>query len=221
MTTPSHGSPSIAVLLADDHAVVRQGYRRLLEREAGIRIVSEAATADIALKQIEEHQPDVLILDVNLPDMSGIDAARKALQIRPSVRVIMFSMHEDAIFAMRSMAAGAAGYVTKNSDPDELVHAVREVSSGRKYISRDMALKLALSSSTAEPVDRTVLSEREVAIVRLLAEGRSVKDVAHVLGLNVKTVANQQSFIRRKLGVSTSAKLIEVARALGFSPPGS
>ncbi len=160
-------------------------------------MVGEADCARIALELLPALDPDILIMDITLPDMSGIEVTRRALAMKPSLRVIVFSMHEDVIFATRSMAAGAAGYVTKSSDPTELLRAVREVSGGKPYLSRDLAQEVALSGHVSPDVSGPDLSEREIAILRLLAQGFSVKDVAHMLDLSVKTVANQQSLLRQ------------------------
>lgn len=206
----------VRLLLVDDHAVVREGFHRLLMHEATFEVVAEAASGQQALALLVQARPDVLVMDVSLRDMSGIEATRQALALDPRVRVIMFSMHEDGIFASRSLNAGASGYVTKASGATELVRAIREVAAGRTYLSHDIAQKLALGnahSATGQPLE---LSARELDLVKLLAEGRSVKEIAHMLGVSVKTIANQQTMLRQKLGASTPIKLLEAARSLGL-----
>lgn len=209
--------PAVGVLLVDDHAVVRAGYRTLLENEPSIRVIGEAASVAEALERLDALRPDVAIVDVTLKDGGGIDLARRMYVEHPDVRVIMFSMHEEAIFASRSLEAGAAGYVTKSSGPTELVRAVREVVAGRRFLSHDVAGQLALRA--VDPAGQgPELAERELDVLRLLAKGVGVKEMAHVLGLSPKTVANLQSSLRRKLGATTSVRLAEVARKLGILP---
>jgi two-component system, NarL family, invasion response regulator UvrY len=209
--------PETTIALVDDHAVVRQGYRRLLERETGLRIVGEAGTATQARSLLSAGAPELLILDLTLPDCSGIQLLSELVSHWPSLRIIIFSMHEESIFASRSLQAGAWGYVTKSSDPSELVRAVHEVVEGRRFLSSDIARKLALhslESPGAQGADP--LTEREIALLRMLAEGRSIKEIAHLLGVSDKTVANAQSLLRRKLGASSPLKVIERARHLGL-----
>lgn len=210
-------APPLNVLLVDDHAVVRAGYRVLLEKEASIRVVGEAESVAQALERLDALQPDVAIVDVTLKDGGGIDLARRMRSEHATVRVIMFSMHDEAIFASRSLEAGASGYVTKSSGPNELVHAVHEVAAGRRFLSHDVAQRLALHSIDPDATG-PALAERELEVLRLLANGVGVKEMAHVLGLSPKTVANVQSSLRRKLGATTSVRLADVARKLGLLP---
>ncbi len=206
---------AISVFLVDDHSVVREGYRRLLERSVGIRIVGEAANAADAYSEFQRLNPDVVVMDISLPGASGIEAMRHMLARDPRAKVLMFSMHDEPIFASRAFQAGALGYVTKASAPEVLVEAVRTVAQGKRYLSQDMAQTLALQSVGGGEAGLNVLSNREFEVMRLLVTGDTVAVIAEKLQLSAKTVANHQSAIRQKLGVETSAQLVQVAQRNG------
>ena len=208
-------APEISVFLVDDHSVVREGYRRLLERSAGIRVIGEAANAADAYSEFQRLSPDVVVMDISLPGASGIEAMRHMLAREPRAKVLMFSMHEEPIFASRAFQAGALGYVTKASAPEVLVEAVRTVARGKRYLSQDMAQALALQSVGGGEPSLDVLSNREFEVMRLLVAGDTIAVIAEKLQLSYKTVANHQSAIRQKLGVETSAQLVQVAQRNG------
>jgi DNA-binding NarL/FixJ family response regulator len=205
------------VLLVDDHAVVREGYRRLLERETDIRVTGEAGTAAEAYRAFCSLLPDVVVLDISLPDVSGIEAMRRMLAREPHAHVLVFSMHEEPVFASRALKEGARGYITKASAPDVLVEAVRTVSAGEMYLSRDIAQALALKNLVETEATLEALSAREFEIVRLLVAGHTIASIARKLGLGYKTVANYQSAIRHKLGVATAAQLLRIAARSGLT----
>ena len=211
----------ITVLLVDDHAVVREGYRRLLESRGGIVVVGEAGTAAEALGKFSALSPGVVVMDITLPGVSGIECLRRMLAATPGARVLMFSMHEDAIFASRALQAGAAGYVTKASAPDVLVAAVQGIAAGKRYLSPDIAQELALRnvSASSDADARSQLSMREFEVLRLLVKGLPTREIADALGLTPKTVANHQSAIKQKLSAETPIQLArigaEVLRARG------
>jgi two-component system, NarL family, invasion response regulator UvrY len=206
----------VTVLLVDDHAVVREGYRRLLERGSGIEVVGEAADAQSAYLKFIEHGPDVVVMDISLPGASGIEALRRMRIRNPDARVLMFSMHEDVVFARRALQAGALGYVTKASAPDVLVEAVLKVARGQSYLSNAVAQEMAVGSIAGEQDPSSMLSAREFEVLRLLVRGASLKDIAQQLGLTQKTVANHQSAIRQKLGADSAVKLLQAAARLGL-----
>jgi len=207
--------PDITVFLVDDHSVVREGYRRLLERSTGIQVIGEAANAAEAYDAFRRIQPDVVVMDISLPDVSGIEAMRHMLAREPRAKVLMFSMHEEPIFASRAFQAGALGYVTKASAPEVLVDAVRAVAQGKRYLSQDMAQALALRSVGGGEARLDALSNREFEVMRLLVAGDTLAAIAEKLQLSYKTVANHQSLIRQKLGVETHAQLIRLAESSG------
>ena len=210
---------TVRVLLVDDHAVVREGYRRLLERTRDIEVVAEAAGGEEAYRLFCETTPDVVVMDITLPGVSGVEATRRIVAREPAARVLVFSVHEDIVFASRALQAGARGYITKSTAPELLVEAVRAVAEGRPYLSHDVAQKLATQSLPGQPVPFGDLSPREFEVFRLLAEGKSIVDIARILSLSQKTVANYQSLVKQKLETDTSAQMVWIALQHGLVGP--
>ena len=204
------------LLLVDDHAVVREGYRRLLESRPDLTIVGEAATAREAFEQYRLLAPDVLVLDLGLPDMGGVELIRRLVQRDAGARILVFTMHREPIFATQALRAGALGYVTKSSPPDVMVGAVYQVAARRQVISPDIApdLALALLGRSSEPLAE--LSPREFEILRLLLDGCSAEDIGTRLSITAKTVQNCHYQIKVKLGVRTDIELTRVALKLGL-----
>jgi two-component system, NarL family, invasion response regulator UvrY len=205
----------IRVLLVDDHAVVREGYRRLLERDEGLTVVGEAAAMAEALTLDAQLQPDVIVLDIALPGVSGIEVLRRLIARRPDARALIFSMYQDGIYATHAMNAGACGYLSKASAPDLLVSAVRTVAAGGRYMSPDVQLAMTTQSATARQL-ANALSIRELEVLRLLAQGYGVDAIAARLGLSPKTAANHQSSIKQKLGAGSALQLILIAQQFGL-----
>jgi two-component system, NarL family, invasion response regulator UvrY len=202
------------ILLVDDHAVVREGYRRLLEEEPSICVVGEASDGTQACERARALGPDVVVMDIALPGTSGIEATRRMLKDQPQLRILMFSMHDDAIYASRALEAGALGYLSKASAPEVLVQAIYAVSRGERYLSPDVAANMALSSTQPGRAEIEALSPREFEVLRLLAQGETVRSISEKLGLSEKTVANHQSAIREKLGAKNSAQLARLIERL-------
>lgn len=209
---------AVTVLLVDDHAVVREGYRRLLERHGDIAVIGEAPDGAEAYGLFCRLAPQIVVMDITLPGASGIETMRRMLDHDSGTRVLIFSMHEDLIFAQRALQAGAFGYVTKASAPGVLVEAVHTVAGGRRYLSPDIAQALALRDVSPEEAARHGLSPRELAVLRLLVRGQSIRDIAQAMGISPKTVSNHQSVIRQKLGADTPIALLQRARTLGLEP---
>lgn len=209
---------AVTVLLVDDHAVVREGYRRLLENSPSIRVVGEAADAQSAYLAWQEHLPQVTVMDISLPGASGIEALRRIRTRDPDARVLMFSMYEDAVFAARALQAGARGYVTKAAAPQVLVEAVLAIAAGKPYIVASVAQELALRSLSPAGDAAEALSPREFEVLRMLVDGKAVGEIARSLGLTTKTVANHQSALRQKLGAGTAVQLLQAAARLGLVP---
>ncbi len=208
---------AVTVLLVDDHAVVREGYRRLLEKSPSIRVVGEACDAQSAYTAFIELKPQVTVMDIALPGASGIDALRRIRTRAAQARVLMFSMYEDPVYAAQALQAGARGYVTKAAAPGVLVEAVLEVARGQTYLVGRVAHELALRNVAEAKDAASVLSPREFEVLRMLVAGRSLTDIAKNLGLTTKTVANHQSILRQKLGVNTAVQLLQAAARLGIA----
>jgi two-component system, NarL family, response regulator FusR len=210
------------VMLVDDHAVVRAGYRRLLELEADMLVVAECADADAAYALLQ-RQPvsagalaEVMVLDLSMPGRSGLDLLRRVRLRWPSLRVLIFTMHDSPVLIHQSLRAGAAGFVTKSSPPEELVAAVRAVCQGGPVLSQDVAAHATPPQTPVPPAPHEQLSAREFDVLRHLITGLSLEDIAQRLCLSPKTVANQQSLIRQKLGVSNAVELLRYAQWHGL-----
>lgn len=198
-------------MLVDDHAVVRSGFRRFLEEFADIRVVAEAESGELAYRGYLESEPDVMVLDISMPDTSGLALMQRLFARAPNARVIIFSMHQDYAMAERALEGGARGYVTKSSAPEILVNAVREVAAGRLFVSADVARAVAESKTGGQENPITQLSTREFEIFQQLVGGRSPPDIARALNLSSKTIANYHTLIKQKLGVSSDIELVRIA----------
>jgi len=197
------------VLIVEDHAVVREGVSRLLGVHFSAAVL-EAADVETALKIYAEHKPDIVLLDLNLTGVGGLEMLRRVLAIDPSAKVLIFSMHAEPAFASRAIKAGAKGYVSKSAPVEELVAAVRRVHEGGQYVDREMAAALVSAPGAAgDPLN--VLTARELEILRLLGRGKSLTAIADALGVAYKTVANNCSHMKVKLGVERTADLIRLA----------
>lgn len=213
MNTPS---TKIRILLVDDHAVVRAGYRTLLEDMHGLEIIAEADTGDSAVKLFVERAPDIAIMDLSLPGIGGLEAIRRIIQRKHDARILVFSMHEDTVFVEQALQAGARGYITKTSAPNVLVEAVRQVAAGGMYLDPDVAQRLAFQKTRGASSPMAGLSTREFEIFCLLAEGETVNDIARRLSLSAKTVANYATQIKSKLDVNSVAEIARLAIRHGF-----
>jgi DNA-binding NarL/FixJ family response regulator len=206
----------INVMLVDDHAVVRSGFRRFLEEFADIRVVAEAESGEQAYRRYieimsDESGPDVLVLDISMPDTSGLALMQRLFARAPDAQVIVLSMHQDAAMAERAMDGGARGYVTKSSAPEVLVKAVREVAAGHIFLSDDIAQAMARSRFAGQDSPLTLLSTREFEIFQQLVGGRAPADIARALNLSNKTIANYHTLIKQKLGVGSDIELMRIA----------
>jgi two-component system, NarL family, invasion response regulator UvrY len=214
-------SKCIDVMLVDDHAVVREGYRRLLERAGDIAVVAEVGAAEEGERLYRERPVDVVVMDVSLPGVSGIEGTRRITDRFPLARVLMFSMHEEPLFAQRALQAGARGYITKSSAPDILVEAIRSVASGKIYICKEIASQIALRSIPGHQSPLHSLSKREFEIFRLMAQGVDSHVTAERLNVSTKTVSNYLSSIREKLNITNAAQLVHLAIQTGVLRPGA
>lgn len=201
----------IKVILADDHAVVRSGLRRLMEQSGSVEVVAEAESGEQAYQLYSEFLPDVLVMDMSMPGMGGLEALRRILSRHPTARVVIFSMHENASFASQALSAGARAYVAKSGAADDLLKAVKEVSTGRSYLSPSVAQKIVLQTMSGDEDPTKRLSAREFEVFRLLAEGSNVEEIADILRISQKTVANYQTLLKQKLGVNSPVELVRLA----------
>lgn len=207
----------IKILLVDDHAVVREGYRRLLESEPSMSVVGEASDASQAYQSARALRPDIVIMDIALPGMSGIEATRRLLKEQPQLRVLTFSMYDDAIYALRALEAGALGYLSKASAPEVLVKAIHAVARGEPYLSSDVAANIGRAAAQSARSEVDALTPRQLEILRLLVEGETTKSISEKLRLSEKTVLNQQWAIRVKLGARNGAQLARLASKIGLT----
>jgi DNA-binding NarL/FixJ family response regulator len=194
------------VLIVDDHAVVRQGVHRLLATMPNMTIF-EASTAHEALNFVRRDAPDIVVLDINLEGASGLELLRRIKIERTACRVLMFSMHSEPIYASRALKAGASGYVCKSASSNELVTAVLKIAAGETYLDTTMAGELVMSSVRADDPLRK-LTNREIEILRMLGEGKSLQDIADAIGIAYKTVANSCGRIKEKLDLPRTSDLI-------------
>jgi two-component system, NarL family, invasion response regulator UvrY len=202
----------VRIMLVDDHAIVRAGFRRLLEQQSHCQIVAEAGDAETAYALFVQHQPDVVLLDLSMPGVGGMELVRRMSVRLPSARILVFSMHEDALLAERVIQLGARGYVTKSSAPEVLATAINDMLAGKVALSPDIAQALALLRVTGEGDPLSVLSTRELEIFRLIARGQTVPAIAALLNLSAKTVANYHSLIKQKLGINSDVELVLLAQ---------
>jgi len=201
----------IRVMLVDDHAVVRVGFRMLLEMSGEVEVVGEAESGEIAYRDFARIQPDVAIMDLSMPGMGGIETVRRLLARYRSARILVLSAHEDSAHPRRVLKAGALGYLSKRGAPEELLDAVRAVAAGRIYLEAEIARKLALHDLAAPGQSIESLSEREFAVFIKLARGESVQAIAQTLSLSPNTVGTHLYNIKQKLGAGNQAELTLIA----------
>jgi len=205
----------VRIVLVDDHAVVRAGYRRFLEQEPGYSVIGEAASGEEAYVLLQRISPDIVVLDLSMPGRGGLSSLRRFKQRWPLLPVLVFSMHDTAAFATHALRAGANGYVTKGSDPQLMVDAVRSVLNGEVALSPDVRQRLERVAADIRASPTLGLSVREFDIFRMIAGGKNHEDIAQLLNVSIKTVANNHSNIRQKLGVTTDIELLDVALECG------
>ena len=210
----------IRVLIADDHTIVRSGVHLLLESEADIEVVGEALNGLEALAQAENLQPDVILMDISMPEMDGLEATRQVKLRWPAINVLMLTMHRSDEYFFEALKVGASGYILKAADTDELVNAVRVVGQGEVFLYPSMAKKLLddyLRRLDAGSDIASLLSEREKEIMRLLVEGYSNKEIAASLVVSLSTVHTHRGNLMRKLGLSSQHELVQFAREHGLT----
>ena len=198
-------------MLVDDHAIVREGYRSLLQKQENLEVIAEACDGNQAYSQYKTHQPDIVVMDISLPGQSGLKAIEHIRQYDSQAKILVFSMHQNPSFALQATRAGALGYITKSSDPEDLIRAIAEVAQNKHTLSADIAQALAMEKLGQEQTALDQLTVREFEILRLLVDAKSNQDIAQLLNISPKTVSNSHYIIKKKLGVSSDIELTRLA----------
>ncbi len=204
-------SNSVTIMLVDDHAIVREGYRSLLQKQAEFEVICEASDGNEAYNHYKHYQPDVVVMDISLPGQSGLKAIERIRQYDGSARVLVFSMHQNPSFALQATRAGALGYITKSSEPEALIRAIHQVAQNKHTLSADIAQALAMEKLGQEQSALDELTVREFEILRLLVDAKSNRAIADMLNISPKTVSNSHYIIKKKLGVSSDIELTRLA----------
>ena len=209
----------INVMLVDDHAVVRMGFKMLLESDSGIKVIAEAENGEAAIKLFVEHKPDVVVMDITMPGIGGMEAIERIMAKDSNAKILVLSAHEDSVHPKRVLNIGAMGYLTKRSAAEEMIKAIRQVASGKKYIEASVAQQMAIQqlSGDQSPVD--VLSEREFEVFMSLAKGKTTNEIAETLFLSPRTVGTHLYNIKQKLNANNSAEIALIAMRSGLLEP--
>ena len=210
---------TIRVLLTDDHEVVRAGYTRLLESTSDIDVIAEASSGEEACTNYFECRPDVLIMDLNMPGMGGLEACRRIRARDPKANILVFSVHENEVMLERALDAGIKGYISKRSASRVMIQAVRKVAAGEVYVGEEMMSHLVGQRKSVDGVQLKDLTPREFEVFRLLADSKSVNEIAGILNISPKTVGHHMTHIKEKLGISNIAGLTHLAIRLGIITP--
>ena len=209
----------IKVLLVDDHEVVRAGYRRLFDSTDDIEVVAEATNGEEAYTQYIEHNPTVVVMDLTMPGIGGLDASRRILARDSAARILVFSVHENEVFLNRALDQGILGYISKRSASRVMIEAVRQVAGGEPYIGQEMMPYLVKRKESQDSQRVKDLSPREFEVFRLRAEGMSVNDIAELLNVSPKTIGHHNTSLKQKLGAVNDAELTRLAIRLGVITP--
>jgi len=210
---------SIRVLLTDDHEVVRAGYRRLFENTPDITVIAEAADGEEAYREYLEHHPDVVVMDLSMNGVGGIEASRRILSRDSAARILVFSVHENEVFLNRALDSGILGYISKRSASRVMIEAVRQVAAGEMYIGQEMMSFLVRHKVSSDSDSVGGLSTREFEVFQLLVDSKSVNEIAELLSLSPKTVGHHVAHIKTKLGISSIADMTRLAIRLGIISP--
>lgn len=210
---------NVTVLLVDDHELVRAGFRRLLEDGDEIKAVLEANSGEQAIVEYRKHHPDIVVMDISMPGLGGLGAIEKIITHDPGAKILVLSVYEESIFTKQALQAGAKGFIPKRSAPEEMYKALHQVIQGNTYISPTIAQQMAMMqlSGSENPLDN--LSHREFEIFRLLAQGKTVNEIAEIFNLSPKTIGTHHTNVKQKLNVSNSAELARLAIRHGLIDP--
>ena len=203
----------IRVLLADDHSIVRAGLRRIIEDAGDIEVIAEADDGREAIQLVREHSPDVAVVDISMPGLDGLEVISQLQTLNADIPILILTMHEEGQYVVRAIEAGAMGYITKQSAPEQLVNAIRKVHAGNRYLTDEaaeaLALRIAKGGSGAAPLD--TLSMRELQVLRRLAMGQTNREIARSYHISIKTVDTYRSRLLKKLGLRNNAELSRFA----------
>lgn len=211
--------PTIRIVLVDDHALVRQGFRRILEEDPGLQVTGEAGSAEEGIALVRQQRPDVVLMDMAMPDANGIQAAREILRERPETKVLVLSMYSDAQYVRSALDAGVSGYILKSALETDLTRAVRAVAAGQQYLSPELSgVLIRALRDRDEPEDDAFdkLTDREKQVLQYIAHGKSNKEIASILGLSVNTIAVHRANLMSTLGVHKAAELVLYAVRKGL-----
>jgi len=201
----------ISILLVDDHAIVREGYRSLLQKQDKLTVIAEASNGEQAYLHYKEYNPDITVMDISMQGQGGLEAISRIKQFDSTAKILVFSMHQNSSFAVQATRAGALGYVTKSSDPEVLIRAIYDVQQNKVTLSADIAQALALEKLGTDSAALDQLTVREFEILRLLVEAKPTQDIANTLNISPKTVANTHYIIKKKLNVNSDIELTRLA----------
>jgi two-component system invasion response regulator UvrY len=206
----------INILLVDDHSVVRMGFKMLIENESDMAVISEAESGELGITAYKEHKPSVVIMDITMPGMGGLDAIERIIAFDKKAKVLVLSAHEDSVHPKRALSAGALGYLTKRSAAEELIKAIRSVNSGTKYLEPNIAQQMAITQLSGENNPVEILSDREFEVFIALAKGKSTNEIADTMCLSPRTVGTHLYNIKQKLNANNSAEIALIAIRCGL-----
>lgn len=209
----------ITILLVDDHAVVRMGFKMLIEAEEGIKVIGEAESGEIAVKLFQELKPDIIVMDITMPGIGGLEAIDRIIAKDKNTKILVLSAHEDSVHPKRVLNAGAMGYLTKRSAAEELIKAIKSIHQGKRYLEPNIAQQMAITQLSGETNPVEILSDREFEVFIALAKGKSTNEIADTLCLSPRTVGTHLYNIKQKLNANNSAEIALIAIRCGLIDP--
>ena len=209
----------IKILLVDDHAVVRMGFKMLIEAEADIKVIGEAKSGEVAVKLFQELKPDIIVMDITMPGIGGLEAIDRILAKDKNTKILVLSAHEDSVHPKRVLNAGAMGYLTKRSAAEELIKAIKSIHQGKRYLEPSIAQQMAITQLSGETNPVEILSDREFEVFMALAKGKSTNEIADTLCLSPRTVGTHLYNIKQKLNANNSAEIALIAIRCGLIDP--
>ena len=209
----------ITILLVDDHAIVRMGFKMLIEAEEGIKVIGEAESGEIAIKLFQELKPDIIVMDITMPGIGGLEAIDRIMAKDKNTKILVLSAHEDSVHPKRALNAGAMGYLTKRSAAEELIKAIKSIHQGKRYLEPNIAQQMAITQLSGESNPVEILSDREFDVFIALAKGKSTNEIADTLCLSPRTVGTHLYNIKQKLNANNSAEIALIAIRCGLLEP--